>query len=238
MEKYFAINHDNNAFHLFSTEHLVTLLIIVLLGLGAFIFHKRLRGHSRFISYFLASLLLLSELSLHIWYTYYHAWSIRHALPLELSDITVLITIVMLFTKSAGLFRYLYFVGIASSIQAMLTPDIKYSFPHFRYIEFFVSHGGVFLACLFVAGVIRYKPTFRSLWVTVLIVDMYGACVYVFDRLIHANYLFLIKKPETTSLLNFLGPWPWYLLSVEGVMIITFLILYWPYWMIRKVKRG
>ena len=133
MGKYFALNYKNDPFHLFSTEHLITMIIILILGIGIFIFQRSLRSHTRLISYSLATLLLLSEISLHVWYLYHHVWSIRHALPLELSDITVLITIIMLFTKSTGLFRFLYFAGIGSSIQAMLTPDLKiYSFRWLR----------------------------------------------------------------------------------------------------------
>lgn len=239
MGKYFAFNYKNDPFQLFSLEHLMTLLIIAILAICIFVFHKKLRLRARMISYWFAAILLVSELSLHVWYIAFHQWSLRQALPLELSDMAVILTIVMLYTKNAALFRFLYFVGIASSIQAMLTPDLKYySFPHFRYIEFFISHGGVFLAVLFMAGVIRYEPTFRSLWETVVIIDIYGAMVYFLDRLIHANYLFLINKPEAASLLKYLGPWPWYILLAEVVMMLSFLILYSPYWIMWKVKRG
>ncbi|TCP27073.1 putative integral membrane protein (TIGR02206 family) [Scopulibacillus darangshiensis] len=229
MEKYFAYHYKGEQFHLFSKEHLITLLIIGLLGVMLLIFRVLLRhrGLGECIRYLLAFLLLATEVCLQIWYVSSGAWSVRYALPLQLSDITVLLTIIMLLTRSANLFKFLYFAGLGSAIQAMLTPDLGiYSFPHFRYIEFFVSHGGAFLSILFMAAVERYHVSIRSLWITVLIVDIYGAIVFFVNRMIDANYLYIMKKPKGHSILDFLGPWPWYMLSLEAVMIIIFFILY------------
>lgn len=139
------------------------------------------------------------------------------------------------YEKSKKLFAFLYFAGLGSAIQAMATPDLgAYTFPHFRYIVFFVSHGCVFLACLFMASAEKYRPSVLALWVSVLIVNLYGACVFFIDRVLHANYLYLMKKPKTVSLLNVFGPWPWYLLSMEAAVILSFFILYIPFWLLKK----
>jgi hypothetical integral membrane protein (TIGR02206 family) len=129
----------------------------------------------------------------------------------------------------------MYFAGISSSVQALLTPDLGiYSFPHFRYIEFFTAHGGVLLACLFMIFVEKAEPSHLSLWTTFLILNIYGAGIFLLDKLVHANYLYIMKKPDVASLLDYLGTWPWYILSLEGVMIIIFYLLYVPFGL--KVK--
>ncbi|WP_379968932.1 TIGR02206 family membrane protein [Ectobacillus sp. sgz5001026] len=239
MQPYFQKDYPNHPFQLFSEEHLLTVLTIGLLCMCLFMvrtwFAESKRNH--LFCYSLAILLILAEASYHIWFLYFHIWSLGSTLPLHLSDISILLSIVMLVTRSVSLFRFLYFAGISSSIQAMLTPDLGiYSFPHFRYIDFYVSHGGVILACIFMLAVEKYKPTFRSLWMSVLIVNLYAGCVFLINRFLHANYLYLMKKPEISSILNYLGPWPWYLLSVEGVLIISFLLLYSPFWIKQKLR--
>ncbi|MFC7394569.1 TIGR02206 family membrane protein [Scopulibacillus cellulosilyticus] len=237
---YFQYNFKGSHFHIFSAEHLLTLLIIVLLSVCLFIFRRVLQKPKweNFLRYSLAVLLIIAEISLQTWYIYFHAWSPRFSLPLELSDLTVLLAIIMLLTKSVGLFNFTYFAGLGSSIQAILTPDLSiYSFPHFRYIEFFVSHGGVFLACLFMVAVEKYKPTFRSLWESILILDIYGACIFVVNHLLDANYLYIMKKPKIPSILDYLGPWPWYIITLEAIIIIVFLILYAPFFIHRKINK-
>jgi hypothetical integral membrane protein (TIGR02206 family) len=239
MQKYFQRKYKNDPFHLFSVEHLLTLLIIGLLGVCLFVFRQKLRHpkSNDFFRFSLAILLVISEITYHIWLIRFNAWSLRTSLPLQLSDMAVILTIVMLLTKNISLFKFIYFAGLGSTIQAMLTPNLGiYSFPHFRYIEFYISHGGVFLACLFMVLVERYQPTIRSLWVTILIVNIYGACVFFINHLVDANYLFIMKKPENPSLLDFLGPWPWYILSLEGVIVISFYLLYSPFWFYRKIN--
>lgn len=69
----------------------------------------------------------------------------------------------------------------------------------------------------------------RSLWVTVLLVNVYGVCIFLIDRWLGANYMYLTKKPGGSSLLDVLGPWPWYIVSAEAITVASFFILYWLY---------
>ncbi|QOQ54173.1 YwaF family protein [Bacillus amyloliquefaciens] len=237
MQKYFQLKSETGAFHLFSAEHIFTLFIIGLLGVFVIILRKKLNHGlpNRVFRYVLFILLAVSQICYHIWLLFHHAWSLKTSLPLQLSDLSVYLAMLMVMTKSKKLFAFLYFAGLGSAIQAMATPDLgAYTFPHFRYIVFFVSHGCVFLACLFMASAEKYRPSVRALWVSVLIVNLYGACVFFIDRVLNANYLYLMKKPKTASLLNVFGPWPWYLLSMEAAVILSFFILYIPFWLLKK----
>ncbi|MGG0237252.1 TIGR02206 family membrane protein [Bacillus rhizoplanae] len=240
MQKFFQFHSKLDPFRLFSKEHLFTLGIILVLCILLVIFRKQLQeqGRERLFRFSLAFLLLAFEVLNHLWLVYENAWSPKTALPLQLSDLAVILAIVMLLTRSFRLFQFMYFAGLASSIQAIITPDLgKFSFPHFRYIEFFVSHGGVVIACLFMVVVCKYRPTIPSMWVTILIVNLYAACVFFLDKWLGANYLYIMKKPKSASLLDYLGPWPWYLLSMELMMIVSFYLLYSPFWLTRKIGR-
>ncbi|QGQ44939.1 TIGR02206 family membrane protein [Metabacillus sediminilitoris] len=240
MQTFFQFHSKLEPFRLFSREHLITIAIILVLGILLFIFREEIQKQEkrRIIRLSLALLLLASDASYHIWLVSKNTWSFKKALPLHLSDLAVILAIVMLLTGSFRLFQFMYFAGLGSSIQAVLTPDLgRYSFPHFRYIEFFVSHGGVVLACLFMVFAFKYRPTIRSMWMTVLLVNLYAICIFFLNKWLGANYLYIMKKPGNASLLDVLGPWPWYLISLEIIMIVTFYLLYSPFWLKREMDR-
>ncbi len=210
----------------------MTLAVIAVLAILLFLFRQTVKRPklSQFLRYLFVFLLLGSQIGYQIWMIAAGRWSVRTSLPLQLSDLSVYLSAIMLVTKSRKLFVFLYFVGIGSSIQALATPDLgMFSFPHIRYILFFISHGSVFLSCLLMTVIGTYRLRQRSLWVTVLIVNVYGVCIYLLDRWLGANYMYLTKKPGGSSLLDVLGPWPWYIASAEAITIACFYILYWLY---------
>lgn len=188
----------------------MTLAIISLLAILLFLFQDEVKQPraSRFLRSLFVFLLLGSQIGYQIWMVATDRWSVRTSLPLQLSDLSVYLSAIMLVTKSRKLFVFLFFVGIGSSIQALATPDLgMFSFPHIRYILFFISHGSVFLSCLLMAVIGTYRMGQRSLWVTVLLVNVYGVCIFLIDRWLGANYMYLTKKPGGSSLLDVLGPW-------------------------------
>ncbi|AZB42491.1 TIGR02206 family membrane protein [Bacillus sp. FJAT-42376] len=214
-----------SGFQLFSLPHILTMCLLLFLFLILFFFKDWF--HS--IRFLLGFLLLTAITAENVWKAQAGRWSFSSDLPLHLSDVAVILTAFMLFTKSRRLFQFLWFAGIASSVQAIAAPDLgPYPFPHLIFFTFFISHGAVILGCLLFAAN-HFKPDKKSLWITVGLINLYALAVYLLNLWLGSNYLYLMKKPEGGSLLNWLGPWPWYLLSMEGTMLVSFLLLYWPF---------
>src|SRR5579875_579049 len=241
MKAYIQYHSKLALFRPFSLDHLITLAILFILCVFLFVFKNKLKeeGKRKVFRITMAVIILVDNVLYHVWLVYEHAWLVKTALPLHLSDLAAFLAVVMLLSKSNPIFQFMYFAGLGSAIQAILTPDLHhFSFPHFLYFQSFISHGGVVLACLFMVAAFNYRPTIRSMWVTILIVNLYGIFVFLINKWLDSNYLYIMKKAGMNRILNYLGPWPWYLISMEIVMIFSFYILYSPFWIKKKlIKR-
>lgn len=238
MKEFFEYHSKLDLFHPFSNVHMITMAIIAMFSILLFIYRHKLEGKRKPFRYTLAFIILLANVWYQLWLVSEHAWSVQKALPLQLSDLAALLAIVMLWTRSDRIFQFMYYAGLASAIQAILTPDLHhFSFPHFLYFQSFVSHGGVVLACLFMIVAFSCRPTIRSLWVSVLIVNLYAFCVFFINKRLGSNYMYMMKKAGMNTILDLLGPWPWYYLSVEIVMIVSFYLLYSPFWIKSKYEK-
>lgn len=239
MERYFQAD-GGDVFILFSLTHWMTLLVLVGIIFLIFLFRRVLRKPTlnTFVRSVLAAILILSEISLHAWLWSIGEWTIQYSLPFHLSSISILLSAALLLTKSFSLFEFTCFAGVGSALQAMLTPDISvYTFPHFRYVHFFISHGGIVVANMFIVFVEKYRPTAKSVWKAFLYLNLYTFFVFLLNYLIEGNYMYISEKPVNPSMLDYLGPWPLYLIPLEVIAIATFVLLYLPFWFCKKYEK-
>jgi hypothetical integral membrane protein (TIGR02206 family) len=239
MGKYFQAD-GSNTFSLFSFTHWATLFVLILIIVFIYLFRKILRkdGINLISRILLAIMMVGSEISLHLWLWSINEWTIQYSLPFHLSSISILLSAVLALTKSYPLFEFTYFAGVGSAIQAMITPDISaYNFPHFRFVHFFISHGGIVVVNLFIVFVEKYRPTLRSLWKAFLYLNIYTVFIFLLNYFIKGNYMYISEKPVNPSLLDYLGPWPYYIIPLELITLFTFFILYFPFWLLYRNKR-
>ncbi len=221
-------------FVLFGTSHLLTILVVFTVAVGLPLWARRSLGergvHRLGIS--LAGFLVAHEL--------YKGWlfqertgaSWRELLPLHLCGIAIWMVALALIGKRFRLYEVVYFWGLGGTLQAVLTPDLPVSYPDPAYLAFFVSHGGIILAILYMTLAYRWRPTWASLGRSMGALVAFALVVGPINALLDTNYLFLCHKPAGESLMDFLGPWPWYLLSLFFLGLLLFTLCYLPFaWM-------
>ncbi|GIO31641.1 MULTISPECIES: YwaF family protein [Paenibacillus] len=212
----------------YSASHLLMLLSLLAASLLLYAFRYRLRGSpgaKKLLRLFLAALLAVSEAVLDAWNIAEGTWNPRYTLPLELCSITLLLSVVMLLTRGRLLYQILFFAGIGGALQALFTPNLVYGYPHIRFFQFFIAHMLIILASLYMTWVENHKPTWKSVGVAMIFLNIAAFIVGVLDYVLDANYMFLMHKPSTPSLLDVLGPYPYYLLAEEGIALLFFALM-------------
>ena len=231
MGQYFVKDYQGEPFQLFGTGHLIALVVILLINLSFIMLRKsddqKLKDRVR---YAIAALLVISEGSWHIWNIAIGEWSIQTHLPFHLCAVLVWTSLIMLLTRNYHIYEFAYFLGIAGASQALLTPEAGiYGFPHYRVFQTMVAHGSIVTAAIFMTVVEGYRPYWSSLKRVFLWTNIYMLLVTGINLWIGSNYLYTLHKPDSASLMDLLGPWPWYLISVEIVALVLCLLLYMPF---------
>lgn len=233
MGHYFSTTYPGEPFILFSRQHLIMLVLTAFIAVLLYLFRRPLQNRSekskRRLRLSLASILLLSEISLYIWYAKTGVWDIAGSLPFHLCTITLWLSIFMLVRRSYSLYEIAYFTGLAGAGQALLTPELFYPFPHYRFFHFFIAHMAIILSCLYMTWVEGFRPTLKSVGKTMVFLNASLIIVIPINALTGGNYMFMARKPENPSLIDFLGPYPWYILSLEFVALFFLLLFYLPF---------
>ena len=239
MQQYVDYHYDGPAFDLFGAGHLLAMAIVA--AVATYLIwgwrdpSEQARRRARLL---IVGAMLLIEVSWHGWNLLNDAWSYRQHLPLHSCAISVWGSIYVVLTRSYRVYEILFFIGTAGAVQTLLTPDAgDYGLPHFRALQTLSAHGMIVIAMVYMTAIEGFRPTWGSLWKTMLIGNVYLLVVTAVNYLIGSNYMYTLRKPATASLLDMMGPWPWYILWGELVALAMFLLLYLPIWMAERQAR-
>jgi hypothetical integral membrane protein (TIGR02206 family) len=156
-------------------------------------------------------------------------WSLDFNLPLHLTDVVTVVSVLALWTARPALVELTWFWALTASLQAVLTPDLGADFPELLYWTFFVTHAGAVVAAVLLvvgrgirprAGAVR-----RAFGATLVVAAAAGTA----NLLTGGNYMWLREKPDTASLLDVMGPWPWYIATGAVLAVALFTLLDAPF---------
>jgi len=237
MNGFFAFNYSGEPFQLFGPKHLIVIAVEAAVILWLFLGWKNpTEEGKRRMRYLLAGILFVGESAWHIWSIAGGTWTVTYNLPLHICSIMVWLSIVMLLTRNYRIYEFAYFIGIAGAMQAFLTPEAgQYGLWHFRAVQTLVVHGTLIIIPIYMSLKEGFRPTGKSFLRVAVGVNAYMVVVYFINLALGSNYLFIMHKPETASLLDVLGPWPWYILSMEALGFVIFFLLYLP-WLVKDLR--
>ena len=226
------------SFQPYSSEHLTAIaaggmIVTALLVAG------RRGGNARRLSTAVLAFFNLAAypLNLAAWLAHGGNPALENVLPLHLCDIAAITAGFALLTKRPALCALTYFWGLAATLQALLTPALGVGFPNWPFVTFFIQHFAIVGAALYLPIVEGWRPR-QPLWIDPLRVYGWSVAYLAFalaaNRLLETNFGFASRPPDNPSLIDHLGPWPWYLFSMQAIAIVLFLALALPH---RRARR-
>ncbi|GAA5126320.1 TIGR02206 family membrane protein [Haloechinothrix salitolerans] len=155
---------------------------------------------------------------------------IERSVPLHISDLVPLVASYALFFRRQWAYALTYYWGLVLSTQALVSPALTGpDFPHVNFLFFWGSHLMVVWAAIYLTWGLGMRTDWRDYRITVMITATWAAVTMAFNTAAGANYGFLNRKSETVSVLDLLGPWPWYLLAVAALLLTVWALMTWPW---------
>jgi hypothetical integral membrane protein (TIGR02206 family) len=156
-------------------------------------------------------------------------YDVGTSLPLQLCDLSWMVAIHALWTRSRRSSAVLYFWGLTLTVQALITPTLDQAFPDPRFFMFFGMHLLTIWAAVFLTFGLGCVPDWRGYRFTVMCTAGWAAAVMGVNAVAGTNYGYLAHKPSTGSVLDVLGPWPLYVVVEVAAVVAGWALITWPW---------
>ena len=227
----------NNGFVSYGSQHITVIILMVVLAIGLPLLAKRYFSSqqqlwtSRLMAILISTWVILYDLIL----IYLGKFNYQTDLPLDICNLMGLLLPFLMWKPNQRIFPYLYFWILTGTTQAIFAPHLYNAFPNFIFIKYWIVHAGLFVFIIYVAVVWQFSLRWKDLWRAFLALQVYVVSVFLIDKLIGANYVYVVQKPPTASVLDYLGPWPVYILAAEVIALFSSFLVFLPY--LRTVQR-
>lgn len=221
-----------NAFRPFGLAHLFVIALTVALPLilAAFVRKSRWPRSERTIGQLLAAMLLVNYLGYEIYLAATVGLEWKKVLPFHLCDWAMIAIVVALLTGRNRCLEVAYFWGIGGTLQAIITPDLKYAFPDIRFLTFFVAHSGIVVAIAFMMIVKKFRLHWFSIVRVFAWSELYFVLTITVDLITGENYGYLLHPPASASLLDALSDnHLFYIIEMHLLALVFYFVLYLPF---------
>jgi hypothetical integral membrane protein (TIGR02206 family) len=163
-------------------------------------------------------------------------FTIQEELPFHLCRLLAIVFPFVIYFKSRKWFGITYFFTMVGTLQALLTPDLPQAAPHYSYISYWILHGIMIYLPIYCIVVFGFKINKKDFINAIIVGNIYLLFTLFINFFLGSNYFYTSDKPPSASLLDFLGPWPWYIISVEVLTILLFVVAWMPFWIGHQKK--
>lgn len=223
-------------FTMFSMSHVVTLILFFITFFVFVYYRKKLKTYQPLIKWALFIILIVCEITMHLWLILTHQWEVGD-LPLQVCSLSTFIALFLFLKHNQKGFNLLFFIGTIPPILSMVTPDIVYQFPHFRFLKYFIHHSAIPLAVLYFILLEGYRVPRKAIINSFLTLNLIAVPVFFLNIKLGTNFFFLANPTETKTLLSFFGSGIMYYINLEIAALIVFFFTYIPMGILQKAEK-
>ena len=213
---------DQVPFQFFGPSHVAALLATLALAFAL----PRLARRHRSIELTLAAALLTAVaiyIPLELASGQATVWSF---LPFHLCDMAIFVAVIALLTHHPLATETLAAWAFSGTLLAIITPDLATDIPSRDYFFYFGLHAGVIAAASVLTFGARIAPRPGAPLRAWLVTNAYAALVATVNAIFGTNYMYLCKRPDQPSLLDWFGPWPIYVVVADLLALILFVVIH------------
>ncbi|MFT4611023.1 MAG: putative integral membrane protein (TIGR02206 family) [Glaciecola sp.] len=227
-----------NRVQILSWEHLIPIVFAVIIAVTLIRFSRSIssEGQQHVIHYF-AIFISLTVIVFHVHSMMTKDYNIRTDLPLYLCSLLGIIIPIFTYYRKYWMFEILVFWIIAGTLQGVITPDIAEGFSSLDYFRYWIVHLGLLIVIAYNIFVFKLRPKLKSVFKSFMALQLYVIMMIVINYVLEANYFYLNRKPESASLLDYFGEWPYYIVVAQLIIIPLFLIIYMPFYFSEEKKK-
>ncbi|OZU87504.1 TIGR02206 family membrane protein [Virgibacillus indicus] len=211
----------------FETSHIIALMVYFVGLILLLLTFKKIKSNTvsyNILRWLLFSILVLSEISYQTYTITNGIWSLQEHIPLHLCGIASITGAIALVTHNKTLINLTFLIGFIPAFAALVTPELPYDFPHFRFWKFFVHHAAISWVSIFLILTSSVKITFKSTMQAYGLLLIYAAIIGFFvNPALGSNYLYLSATPTASTPLDLLGDGIWYYVNLCLLGILVFL---------------
>ncbi len=151
------------SFKIFGASHIAAIVISFVIVALYVIFVKRVKL-DRFYEALIGAVMLLTEAVFLVWQFALYSPGVEH-LPLNLCTMSLYVNAFALITGHKKFTKYTAFFSILGALIAIVVPMQGYTFPHFRYIHYYLNHLLIVLTSIYMMKDlprITYKEMLRA----------------------------------------------------------------------------
>ena len=218
---------ETNPFIFMGFDHVVSIILFLILSISIPYLAKKYLNEKQqhILGSVIGGFVLLGYVSWVILELVAGTFSLKLHLPFHLCRTANILMFIVLVFRSHLAYEIVFFWGL-TVIHAVITPDITQGFPHYHFIRYWLTHQMMIIGIIYATFVYDIRPHKKSIYVSFIALLLFFLITIPVNIILESNYFWICGKPPVGTILDYFGPWPWYLVVATILALIHFYFFY------------